>query len=225
MYHPFFDLLVKATLATLEMVFVSAGIAVLFGLPLAILLTITRPQGLWPVPVIGRPLGVMVDLTRAVPFIILLVLLIPLTRFLVGTALGTAAAIVPLSITAIPYFARIAEVSLKDVNPELIEGVRAMGATRTKVVRSVLLPEALAGLVSGLTVMLVTLISASAMAGVVGAGGLGDLAIRYGYQRFNTAMMLWVVGVLIVLTISVQFLGNTVSAGIRSRQGMFGKTV
>lgn len=135
MHHPFFDLLVKATLATLGMVFVSAGIAMLFGLSLAILLTITRPQGLWPVPAIGRPLGVMVDLTRAVPFIILLVLLIPLTRFLVGTALGTAAAIVPLSITAIPYFARIAEVSLKDVNPELIEGVRAMGTMRAKVVQ------------------------------------------------------------------------------------------
>jgi len=216
MRHQIFELFFRATLATLEMVFASAGIAVLFGLPLAILLTITRPGGLWPIRPIGRALGFVIDLTRAVPFIILLVILIPFTRFLVGTALGTAAAIVPLSITAIPYFARIAEVSLKDVDPELIDAIRAMGATRTKIIRSVLIPEALPGLVSGLTVTLVTLISASAMAGVVGAGGLGDLAIRYGYQRFNTVMMLWVVSILVILTIVVQIAGNTVSARLRT---------
>lgn len=215
MHHQVFDLFFKATLATLEMVFASAAIAIFFGLPLAILLTITRSGGLWPVRPIGRILGVLVDLTRAVPFIILLVVLIPFTRFVMGTALGTAAAIVPLSITAIPYFARIAEVSLREVSPELIDAVRAMGATRMKVVRSVLIPEALPGLVSGLTVTLVTLISASAMAGVVGAGGLGDLAIRYGYQRFNTTMMLWVVSILVVLTILVQIVGNSISARLR----------
>lgn len=216
MRHQAFELLLSATLATLEMVFASAVIAVLFGLPLAILLTITRPGGIWPIRSIGRILGFIVDLTRAVPFIIFLVILIPFTRFVVGTALGTTAAIVPLSITAIPYFARIAEVSLKDVNSELIDAVRAMGATRVKIVRSVLIPEALPGLVSGLTVTLVTLISASAMAGVVGAGGLGDLAIRYGYQRFNTVMMLWVVSILVVLTITVQCIGNAVSARLRA---------
>ncbi|AFW03085.1 D-methionine ABC transporter permease metI (plasmid) [Gluconobacter oxydans H24] len=211
-----FELFCKATLATLEMVFASAVIAVFFGLPLAILLTITSPGGLWPIRSIGRVLGFVVDLTRAVPFIILLLILIPFTRFVVGTALGTAAAIVPLSITAIPYFARIAEVSLREVSPELIDAVRAMGATRAKIVRSVLIPEALPGLVSGLTVTLVSLISASAMAGVVGAGGLGDLAIRYGYQRFNTAMMLWVVSILVALTIIVQFCGNIVSARLKA---------
>ena len=211
MHHQVFDLFFKATLATLEMVFASAAIAVLLGLPLAVLLTITRPGGLWPVRPMGRLLGIVVDLTRAVPFIILLVVLIPFTRFV----MGTAAAIVPLSITAIPYFARIAEVSLKEVSPELIDAVRAMGATRTKVLRSVLIPEASPGLVSGLTVTLVTLISASAMAGVVGAGGLGDLAIRYGYQRFNTIMMLWVVSILVVLTILVQIVGNAVSSRLR----------
>ncbi|MBS1001307.1 ABC transporter permease [Acetobacter persici] len=215
MSHQVFDLFLKATLATLEMVFASAAIAVIFGLPLALLLTVTAPNGLWPSPVIRKGLGFIIDLTRAVPFIILLVLLIPFTRLLVGTALGTGAAIVPLSVTAIPYFARIAEVSLKDVDPALIEAIRSMGATRLKVIWSVLLPEALPGLISGLTVTVVTLISASAMAGVVGAGGLGDLAIRYGYQRFNTGMMLWIVGILVLITIIVQVSGNLVAARLR----------
>nr|WP_298796529.1 methionine ABC transporter permease [uncultured Acetobacter sp.] len=221
MSHQVFDMFLKATLATLEMVLSSAVIAVAFGLPLAILLTVTAPGGLWPFPVIRKGLGFIIDLTRAVPFIILLVLVIPVTRFLVGTSLGTAAAIVPISITAIPYFARIAEVSLKEVDPSLIESVRAMGGTRAKVIWSVLLPEAFPGLVTGVTVTLVTLISASAMAGVVGAGGLGDLAIRYGYQRFNTVMMLWVVGILVILTVIFQILGNFIHNIFQNKNSVF----
>jgi D-methionine transport system permease protein len=156
-----------------------------------------------------------VDAVRAVPFIILLVLLIPFTRMVVGTALGTAAAIVPLSIAAIPYFARIAEVSLREVDTGLVDAVRAMGGTRWMVVRYVLLPESLPGLISGFTVTLVTLVGASAMAGAIGAGGLGDLAIRYGYQRFNTTVMFGVVAVLVALVMVLQAVGNFLAHTLR----------
>lgn len=202
------DLLWRATTETLEMVLASGLLAVAGGLPLAVLLVLTSPAGLYPLPLLSRILGGIVDAVRAVPFIILLVLLIPFTRLLVGTALGTTAAIVPLSIAAIPYFARIAEVSLREVDTGLVDAVRAMGGTRWMVVRYVLLPESLPGLISGFTVTLVTLVGASAMAGAIGAGGLGDLAIRYGYQRFNTTVMFGVVAVLVVLVMLLQGAGN-----------------
>ncbi len=202
------DLLLRATAETLEMVLASGLLAVIGGLPLAVLMMLTGPSGLCRMPWMSRPLGLLTDAVRAVPFIILLVLLIPFTRYVVGTSLGTTAAIVPLAIAAIPYFARIAEVSLREVDPGLIDAVRAMGGTRWMVVRYVLLPESLPGLISGFTVTLVTLVGASAMAGAIGAGGLGDLAIRYGYQRFNTPVMLGVVLVLIVLVTGLQALGN-----------------
>lgn len=173
------ELLLQATGQTLEMVLASGLIAVAGGLPLAVLMVLTGPSGLCRMPLLARILGLMIDAVRAVPFIILLVLLIPVTRLIAGTALGTTAAIVPLSIAAIPYFARIAEVSLREVDPGLVDAVRAMGGTRWMVVRYVLLPESLPSLISGFTVTLVTLVGASAMAGVIGAGGLGDLAIRY----------------------------------------------
>ncbi len=159
------DLLWRATAETLEMVLTSGLLAVAGGLPLAVLLVLTSPAGLYPLPLLSRILGGIVDAVRAVPFIILLVLLIPFTRMVVGTALGTTAAIVPLSIAAIPYFARIAEVSLREVDAGLVDAVRAMGGTRWMVVRYVLLPESLPGLISGFTVTLVTLVGASAMRG------------------------------------------------------------
>lgn len=202
------DLIFNATLQTLEMVLASTALAVLFGLPLALFLITTGPKGLYHLPVVPRLVGIIVDAVRAVPFIILLVLLIPVTRFIAGTSLGTEAAIVPLSIAAIPYFARLAEVALREVDPGLIDAVRAMGGSRLTIMRSVLIPEALPGLIGSLTVTLITLVGASAMAGTIGAGGLGDLAIRYGYQRFNTTIMLWVVAVLIVMVCLIQFAGN-----------------
>lgn len=186
-----------------------------FGLPLAVFMVVAGRGGLYPLPVLPRLLGVVIDAIRAVPFIILLVLLIPFTRMIVGSALGTTAAIVPLSIAAIPYFARIAEVSLREVDHGLVDAVRAMGGTRWMVIRYVLLPESMPALVSGITVTLVTLVGASAMAGTIGAGGLGDLAIRYGYQRFNTTVMLGVVAVLIVLVTGMQALGNWLSRILR----------
>jgi D-methionine transport system permease protein len=143
-----------------------------------------------------------------VPFIVLLVALIPLTRLIAGTSIGTEAAIVPLAIGATPYYARIAEVSLREVDHGLIEAVKSMGGSRWTIIREVLVPEALPGLLSGFTVTLVTMIGASAMAGAIGAGGLGDLAIRYGYQRFNTGIMVGVIIVLIALVSLVQLGGD-----------------
>ena len=209
------ELVLRAAVETLEMTLASGAVAVLGGLPLAVLLIVTSPGGLAPMPAVARVLGLLIDAVRAVPFMILLVLLIPLTRLVIGTALGTSAAIVPLSIAAIPYYARIAEASLREVDRTLVDAVRAMGGTRWMVIRFVLLAEGLPGLVSGLTVTLVTLVGASAMAGVIGAGGLGDLAIRYGYQRFNTQVMLAVVAVLIAMVTGLQMLGNAVVRRLR----------
>jgi D-methionine transport system permease protein len=143
-----------------------------------------------------------------VPFIILLVALIPFTRLIMGTALGTWASIVPLSIAAIPYYARMAEVSLREVDHGLIEAARSMGASRWTIIKEVLIPESMPGLIAGFTVTIVTLIGASAMAGAIGAGGLGDLAIRYGYQRFNYPIMAAVVAVLIVIVCLIQWIGD-----------------
>ena len=202
------ELLLRSVGETVEMVGVSALISVAAGLPLALVLVATDRGGIWPKPVLNRVLGGAVNAVRSVPFIILLVALIPLTRLVVGTSIGTEAAIVPLAIAATPYYARIAEVSLREVGRGLVEAARAMGASRATIVRHVLIPEALPGLVSGFTVTIVTLIGSSAIAGAVGAGGLGDLAIRYGYQRFETNVMLAVVAVLIVLVCGVQWSGD-----------------
>ena len=170
-------------------------------------------ENLW----INRILGAVINGFRSVPFIILLVALIPLTRLIVGTAIGTWAAIVPLAIAATPYYARIAEVSLREVDRGLIDAVRAMGGNRWTIIREGLVPEALPGIVAGFTVTLVTLIGASAMAGAIGAGGLGDLAIRYGYQRFETNVMSAVVVVLIVLVCGIQWLGDRLVARLDHR--------
>lgn len=205
---PMLDALLRATWQTLWMVGLSGAIAAGAGLPLALLLVATRLGGILQATVVNRLLGALVNAVRAVPFIVLLVALIPLTRLLVGTSIGMDAAIVPLAIAATPYFARIAEVSLREVDPGLIEAVRAMGGSRWTIVREVLLPEARPGLIAGFTVTLVTLIGASAMAGAVGAGGLGDLAIRYGYQRFRTDVMAEVVVVLIAMVGALQWAGD-----------------
>ena len=211
------DLLIQSIGETLVMVGVSGAISIVVGLPLALILVATDRGGIWEKPAINRVLGAVVNAVRSVPFIILLVALIPLTRLIVGTSIGTAAAIVPLAIAATPYYARIAEVSLREVGRGLIEAARAMGASRWTIVRSVLVPEALPSLISGFTVTLVTLIGSSAIAGAVGAGGLGDLAIRYGYQRFETGVMLAVVVVLIVLVSAVQFGGDRLARALDRR--------
>lgn len=202
------ELLWQSLLETVVMTVAAGGISLALGLPLGLLLIATDRGGIWQQIPLNRVVGAVVNAGRSIPFIILLVAVILLTRLIVGTSIGVAAAIVPLSIAAIPYYARIAELSFREVDPGLIEAARAMGGNRWTIVNEVLIPEALPGLASGFTVTLVTLIGASAMAGAVGSGGLGDLAIRYGYQRFETNVMIVVVVVLIALVCALQWVGD-----------------
>lgn len=202
------DLLWRSFWETIIMTGISSLISLVIGLPLAIIMILTQPKGLAQNRPINLILGALINGFRSVPFIILLVALIPFTRLVVGTSIGTWAAIVPLSIAAIPYYARIAEVSLREVDNGLIEAARAMGANRRTIITNILIPESMPGLVAGFTVTVVTLIGASAMAGAIGAGGLGDLAIRYGYQRFETTIMIAVVAILIVLVCLIQWIGD-----------------
>jgi D-methionine transport system permease protein len=193
---------------TLVMTAVSGLISFAIGLPLGLLLVGTAPGGVWENSWVNRIVGAIVNGFRSLPFIILLVAVIPLSRLLVGTSIGTAAAIVPLSISGIPYFGRVSEVALREVDRGLIEAVRAMGGGNWTIIREALVPEALPSLIAGFTVTLVLLVGASAMAGAVGAGGLGDLAIRYGYQRFETSVMVAVIVVLIALVALIQAGGD-----------------
>lgn len=212
-----FELLGQSLVQTIEMTFVSGVISFILGLPLAILLVTTDRNGIRPIPIVSLLASWIVNGVRSVPFIILLIILIPVTRLIAGTSIGTEAAIIPLAIACIPYYARIAEVSLREVDGGLIEAVRGMGGSRWTVIRHVLVPEALPGLVSGATVTLVTLVGASAMAGAIGAGGLGDLAIRYGYQRFETNVMIAVVIVLILLVCAIQWIGDRLALRLSHR--------
>ncbi|WP_349956200.1 methionine ABC transporter permease [Rhizobium sp. ZPR3] len=202
---------------TIWMTGASGLLSLIVGLPLGLALVVTGRGGIAEQGAINRVLGILVDGFRAVPFIILLIALIPLTRLIVGTALGTTAAIVPLTIAAIPYYARVAEVSLRDVDRGLIDAVRAMGGNRWTIIREVLIPEAMPGIVAGFTVTMVTLIGASAMAGTIGGGGLGDLAIRYGYQRYETSIMIAVVIILIILVWGMQWLGDRLATRLDRR--------
>lgn len=201
-------LLWQATLETLWMVLPSALIAQLLGTALGVALTLTRPGGLRPQPLLFRGLDAVINVGRSLPFIILLVVLIPFTRLVTGTSIGSAAATVPLTVAAIPFVARLVEGALRDVSPGVIEAARVVGATTGQIVCKVLLPEARPALIHGFTVTLVSLIGYSAMAGAIGGGGLGDLAIRYGYQRFETDVMVATVLLLLVLVQGVQWLGD-----------------
>ncbi|GHG06759.1 ABC transporter permease [Deinococcus piscis] len=201
-------LLWKATLETLWMVLPSALLGQLLGTALGVWLTLTRPGGLTPNPALFRVLDAVVNIGRSFPFIILMIVLIPLTRLLVGTSIGSTAAIVPLTVAAVPFLARLVEGSLREVPAGVTEAARAMGATTSQIVTKVLLPEALPGLLHAFTVLVISLLGYSAVAGAIGAGGLGDLAIRYGYHRFDTATMTVTVAVLLLLVQLVQWLGD-----------------
>ncbi|KXZ62914.1 Methionine import system permease protein MetP [Acinetobacter venetianus] len=218
MYNQLIDLLLTGTIDTLVMVGVSAFIAFLIGLPIALILVSTADFGIYPSKKVNQSLGWVINITRSVPFLILMVALIPFTRWIVGTSYGVLAAIVPLTIAAIPFFARIAEVSLREVDQGLIEAAQAMGCNRKQILWHVLLPEALPGIVAGFTVTIVTMISSSAIAGAIGAGGLGDIAYRYGYQRFDMQVMLAVILVLIVLVILVQSTGDHIAKQLDKRK-------
>jgi len=202
------DRLLNSLGETLVMTGVSGAISFAIGLPLGLVLVGTSPGGSWENRWVNRIVGAVVNGFRSLPFIILLVALIPLTRLIVGTSIGTAAAIVPLSISGIPYFGRVSEVALREVDRGLIEAVKAMGGGKWTIIREALVPEALPSLIAGFTVTLILLVGASAMAGAVGAGGLGDLAIRYGYQRFETSVMIAVIVVLIALVALIQASGD-----------------
>ncbi len=218
MHDQLIDLLISGTIDTLIMVGVSALVAFLIGLPLAVVLVSTSEHGIYPSKSINQSIGWVVNITRSIPFLILMVALIPITRFLVGTSYGVWAAVVPLTLAATPFFARIAEVSLREVDHGLIEAAQAIGCNRKQIIWHVLLPEALPGIVAGFTVTIVTMINSSAIAGAIGAGGLGDIAYRYGYQRFDMQIMLAVILVLVVLVMLIQATGDTLSAQLDKRK-------
>ncbi len=201
----------QACLDTLIMLAGSLILTIAFGLPLGVLLYLTGQGRLSQNRVANVVLGVIVNILRSVPFIILLIVMIPLTVMLVGTSLGVAGAIPPLVVGAAPFYARLVEGSLKEVDRTTIEAVQAMGATTRQIVTGALIPEALPGLIAGATVTAVALVSFTAMAGVVGAGGLGDLAIRFGYQRFQTDVMVVTVVLLIVLVQIIQYAGDALA--------------
>jgi len=212
-----FQLIASSTLDTLIMVGLSGLLGTLFGLPLGIFLATSRANELFAAPAANRILGLIVNATRSTPFIILVVAIVPLTRLIVGTSIGTRAAVVPLTIAAIPFIARVVEAAIREVDQGLVEAARAFGASPLQIVRKVLLPEALPALTLALTLTLVSLLGYSAMVGAVGGGGLGDLGIRYGYQRFMPEVMAAVVIVLIVLVQGVQTLGEVIARRLDKR--------
>lgn len=204
-----------AFLQTLTMVGLSLLFSTLIGLPLGILLVVTRKGALLEQIPFFNVLSGIVNIFRSVPFIILLVAIIPLTRLIVGSSIGTQAAIVPLVFYAAPYIARLIESSLLEVDTGVLEAAEAMGATPLQTIFRFLLPEALSSLVLNLTIATIGLIGASAMAGAIGGGGLGDLAITYGYQRFDTTVMIITVGILVILVQGLQTTGNLLARKIR----------
>jgi D-methionine transport system permease protein len=214
----FQDLLLTASYETLYMVFFAALFTVAIGLPVGVLLFLTRQDGILPHRAVALTLNTLVNIGRALPFVVLLIALIPVTRLLVGTTLGSTAAIVPITLGAFPFFARIVENALDEVDRGRIEAVIAMGGNLWHIVSRVLLPEALPALVAGMTLTIVMLIGFSAMAGVVGGGGLGDLAIRYGYQRFDNRIMAATLIVLLIMVQVIQKLGDRLVRSLAYRR-------
>ena len=216
-----FKLVAESTLQTIEMVFWSTVFSLIMGLPLGVLLHVTDKEdqgGIIPKPVLNEILSRIVNILRSFPFLIFMIILMPVARFILGTTIGTRASVVSLSIAAAPFVARVIETSLKEVDPGVIQAAKAMGSTNWQIIVKVMLPEALPSLVSGVTLTIINLIGYSAMAGTIGGGGLGDLAIRYGYQRFRSDVMLAAVIVIIVLVEVVQFVGNKLSSRLLAKR-------
>lgn len=216
-----FKLVAESTLQTIQMVFWSTVFSLIMGLPLGVLLHVTDKEdqgGIIPRPVLNEILSRVVNVLRSFPFLILMILLMPVARFILGTTIGTKAAVVSLSIAAAPFVARIIENSLKEVDPGVVQAAKAMGSTNWQIIVKVMLPEALPSLVSGVTLTIINLIGYSAMAGTIGGGGLGDLAIRYGYQRFRSDVMFAAVVVTIILVELVQFVGNRISSRLIAKR-------
>jgi D-methionine transport system permease protein len=211
-------LLPMPTLETVYMTFVSTFFACVLGFPLGAYLYCTSPAGLTPKPLLYNVLSRIVNLFRSLPFIILMILLIPLSRFIVGTSIGPSAVIIPLSIAAAPFVARIAETALSEVEEGVLTAARAMGSGNFQIIRKVLIPEALPSLISGLALTIINLIGYSAMAGAIGGGGLGTLAINYGYYRFRMDITLGAVVVILILVEVVQLVGTAVSRSLLSKR-------
>ena len=210
-------LLTKALGETIYMVIVSMAISTAIGVPLGVLLHVTGKGEILDAPMLNRTVGAVVNAVRSIPFIILMVAIIPLTRLIVGSAIGTTAAMVPLVIASVPFIGRQVETSLREVPHGLIEAALSMGATPMQIIARVLLPESMPSIVSQLTTVIIALVGESAMAGAIGGGGLGDLAIRSGDQRFRPDIMIATVVILIVLVQLVQFAGNSLAARLNKR--------
>lgn len=202
------DIMIQAVGQTVYMVFFSTLFASILGFILGIVVTVTSPKGLKPNKIIYNVLDLIINVLRSFPFIILIVFIIPLTRAIIGTSIGEAAAIVPLTIAAAPFVARIIESSLKEVDSGVIEAAKSFGASNTQIIFKVMLKEAVPSIISGLTLTIINIIGYSAMAGSVGAGGLGKVAISYGYQRYQTDVMIVTVIILIIMVQGLQSLGN-----------------
>ena len=196
------SLLIEGTRDTLIMTGVSTFFAYVLGLPMGVLLNTTQAHGIWPNKWVNRILGWIVNVGRSMPFIILMIAIMPFTKLVVGTKIGVPGAIVPLVVSAAPFIARMVETSLSEIDAGVIEAARSMGASRMQIVRKVFLPEALPSLILGASISIITILSYTAIAGAIGAGGLGDLAIRYGYQR-NVPSMMWTTVVLILVLVQV----------------------
>ena len=196
------EMLIEGTYETLLMTFASTMFAYIIGLPLGVIMVATDARGISPNKTINNILGTIINIGRSIPFVILIVAVIPLTRFIVGKAIGPVAAIVPLTIAAAPFVARMVETALQEVDPGVVEAAKTMGATNWQIAKKVLLPEAVPSLIRGFSITTITLIGYSAMAGAFGAGGLGDIAIRYGHHRYQADVM-WVTVVLIVVIVQV----------------------
>lgn len=208
------ELLGNGTIVTLYMSFLSAFFAYLIGMPLGIILVITDKRHILPHDRLNALLGGIVNITRSIPFIILLIAVIPFTRIMVGTSIGPTASVVPLALAAIPFVARLVEASMKDLDRGLIEAALSMGASPWQVIGKVMIPETLPSLILGVSITTITLIGYSAMAGVVGGGGLGDIAVRYGYYRYQKDLMFLTIILLVVIVQIVQTAGNHLSRKI-----------
>lgn len=208
MFQTIWMQLLQATGETLYMTLLASIVAIVIGVSLGVILFLTRKNQLLDQRLLNLTLGLIVNIGRSIPFVILMVAITPFTRLLVGTSIGTTAAVVPLALAAIPFLARIVEGALLEVASGLIEAALAMGATYQQIVTKVLFPEAMPGIINGMTITVITLIGYSAMAGAIGGGGLGDLAIRYGYQRFEISVMIETIVILVVLVQLVQMCGD-----------------
>ena len=198
------NMLVKGIWETIYMVFLSSALSYVIGIPLGIALVVTDKEGISPVPLFNKVLGLIINLLRSVPFIILLIMVLPITKFIVGKPIGSNATVVPLIIAAAPYIGRMVESSLKEVDAGVIEAAKSMGASTWQIIVKVLLPEAKPSLLVGAAISVTTILGYSAMAGFTGGGGLGDIAIRYGYHRYQTDMMMVTVVLLVIIVQLIQ---------------------